>query len=245
MLGGLPMRRRLEKGLAPLRGGPAAAQVTAISEEDLLGLSTGLLDWPFYPEAERTMRTLDALAGGGRLTLFLSVRSFAGLLPSAYAQVLRTRTPGGGFAPIREKALSRPPSWTDLVDRIAAAAPRARLRIWTFEDYRRHGAEIRTAFCGAALPAEAEAAAPEHTRSPSAAAIARLEALGADMGREARRAAVERILAEEKDGARFAPFSPAEEALLAEAYAEDLDRLARRHPEAPMTFGPAPARPPA
>lgn len=228
---GWPMRRRIEALVAPLRLGPDRI---AISEENLLGISPDLLKGSFYPKAELQLAAFAPLSGGGReLRLFLSVRSFETLLPSAYVQTLRGMSFPGGFAPVRAAALNRPPSWAELVARIRRTLPQARLRLWTFEDYGAHDREILSRFVGAEIPTGEPLPPPESTRSPSARAIAEMERLEDGLGYLDRTRAAAKIAARDAErggGERFAPFSDAERALLQEAYAEDLARLEAEHP---------------
>jgi len=225
---GWPLRRRLESRIAPLRSGPACV---ALSEEDLLGSCAELLDWPFYPRAGRRLAAFAALAGHAEVEIFLSVRGFAGVLPSAYVQVLRWRAVPGGFAPIRAAALARPPSWAELARRLARALPQARLTVWRAEDYRAHEAAVLSRFCGVAVPAGEALPPPERTRSPPAGVVAALEGLDPGLvGHGPRAAALARTGPAPARGAAFMPFSEAERALLSEAYDADLARLAREMP---------------
>jgi hypothetical protein len=233
-LGGAAMRRKIDARVGPLRSGPP---VVAISDENMPGLATALLGGDFYPAAERRLRPFAALARGpAPLAVFLSVRDPAGLLPSAYAQVLRSRPVPGGFGPIRERALARPPRWSDLVARVRRALPGVPLRVWTYEDYRHHDRAILSAFCGTALPPLPVLPPPASTRAPSAEAMARIEALDPGLGPAAHAAAVAAIAAADGGGPRFAPFAPAEAALLGEAYAEDLARLEADAPGTLLRF---------
>ena len=107
--------------------------------------------------------------------------------------------------------MSTPPSWFDLVARIRAAAPGVPLRIWRQEDYRANARAIMEALCGRPLGPLPEISDPTWTRSPSASAIARAEALPRDLPRAERLARVGEIFAAAEPGAdRFRPFSPVE-----------------------------------
>ena len=229
-LGG-PMRRRIEALVAPLRLGPDRL---AISEENFLGLSPDLLRGAFYPKAEWNLATFGSLSGGRReLRLFLSVRSFETLLPSAYVQTLRGMPFPGGFGPVKAATLNRPPSWAELAARIRRTLPQARLHLWTFEDYGAHDREILARFVGAEIPAGEPLPPPPSTRSPSSRAIAEMEKLEDGLGYLDRTRAAAEIAARDTErggGERFAPFSDAERALLQEAYAEDLARIEADHP---------------
>lgn len=227
-------RRDPGRRLARLRSGPDRI---ALSEENILGVSGDLLSWPFYPRLAGRLRPFDGLAEEAELTLFLSVRGFEGLLPSAYAQALRTRPIPGGFGPIAAAALDSPPSWLELVRRIAAAAPRARLRVWRFEDYLTREQEILSRFCGVEAPPADRLPPPDFTRTPSARAVARIEALSPLLPRALHKMAARRIIAADGSDEKFSPFSPSQRSLLREAYEEDLARLRRELPGVLMTFG--------
>ena len=232
---GWPMRRRIERSVAPLRRGPGRI---VISEENLIGGVRGLVSWPFYPAAVSRLRSFAALSRSRGMHLFLSVRSFEKLLSSAYAQELRFRYLPGGFEPIRATALRSPPSWTELVTRIHETLPNARLQIWKHEDYRRSEREIMSRFCGVELPLGEALPVPTSTRSPSAQAIAALEALDPTLNRPAHVAAAKRIVDADTGDEGFAPFSASEKTLLRNAYEEDLERLTKLFPNMLMRIKP-------
>lgn len=229
-----PMRRCLEQAIVPLRRGP---ERVAISEENLIGRPIDLLTYPFYPDACRRLRPYDVLARHAQLHIFLGVRSFEKLLPSAYVQGLRFQHVKGGFEPVRAAAVQHPPSWTELVGRIQAAVPRARLSVWRFEDYRTDDLKIMSYFCGIDLPQRTPLPVPSRTRSPSAQAVAALEALDPVLDRAARVAAARKIADADLGDEPFDPFSPQEKSILSEAYEEDLANLARRFPGSLVRFG--------
>jgi hypothetical protein len=220
--------------LDPLRD-PAAPAAMVLSEEKLLGGSRQVFSDPAYPQIERIIPMLASLgaraAGRAEVTLFLSIRSLDGQMPSAYVQELKFAPPiEGGFSNVKARVLARPPSWLELVRRIRAAAPAVPLRVWRQEDYRREPLAILTALCGrdpGPLPAMED---PYWTKSPDLAAIRAAEALPADMPRAARRAEVLEIFRASGDGERFDPFTAAEKALLRAAYARDLERIAAMDP---------------
>jgi hypothetical protein len=241
IVGSAHMRDAIETAVEPLRLGP---DVVVLSEENVLGIPEQIFATPFYPQAAQSLARLASLGGGlgGRaeIVLFLSIRSYETLLPSAYAEHLKhSAPPAGGFEGVHARLVAHPPSWYDLVDRIRAAAPGVALRIWRQEDYRANAAAIMEAVCGRPLPPLPEISDPAWTRSPSAAAIAAAEALPADLPHAERLARVRDIYTASEPGAdRFRPFAPAERARLRGDYEADLERIARDHPDAMMTFRP-------
>jgi hypothetical protein len=218
--------------LDPLRAGPTSF---VLSEEKLMGGSLQAFAEPIYPAVERIVPLLASLrgraAGGAEVTLFLSIRSFARQMPSAYVQELKFSPPiAGGFDNLKARVLARPPSWFELVARIRAAAPGVPLRVWRQEDYRRDPAAILAVLCGrdpGPLPAMED---PYWTRSPDLAAVRAAEALPPAMPRPERRARVLEIFRDAGGGAPFDPFAPEEKALLEAAYGRDIERIAALDP---------------
>ncbi len=237
ILGPAHMRDAIEATVEPVRTGPA---VVVVSEENVLGLPRHILATPFYPQAAQRIGRLASLALRADLRLFLSIRSYDRLLPSAYAEALKyAAPPPGGFAALRARLLAAPPSWFDLVSRLRAAAPSVPLRVWRQEDYRANGRAIMEGLCGRPVGPLPGLPDPARTRSPSAAAIAAAEALPRDLPHAERLARVREIYAVvEPGGARFQPFDAAERRRLGAGYDADLERIARTFPDVLMAFAP-------
>lgn len=138
----------------------------------------------------------------------------------------------GGFAPIRQAVIANPPSWVPLVRRLRAALPRAQLHVWRFEDYSANPSAIIAELCGAPIRLDRDVSVPGETRTPSCAAIARIEQLDPWAGKRRHVASVARILGECGDGEKFAPFTAAECDRLREAYASDLRIIREEFPGA-------------
>ncbi len=231
VIGPVVLRRAIRERVEPLRIGPPTV---VLSEENLLGLPLELLEVPFYARAERYIARLASLAGRADLVLFLSVRSYETLLPSAYAEALKfAPPPSGGFEPARH--LAAPPSWFELVARIRAAAPGVPLRIWRQEDYRANALAIMEAVCGCRLGPLPHISDPSWTRSPTAAGIEAAEALPRDLDRAERHAAV-RALYDTATGERFRPFDADARTALAARYAADLARIEAAWPGTLLRF---------
>ena len=231
------MRDAIETVVAPLRLGP---DVVVLSEENVLGIPEQIFATPFYPQASQSLARLASLAGRAEVQLFLSIRSYDTMLPSAYAEHLKhSAAPVGGFEAVRARLIAEPPSWHDLIARIHAAAPGIALRIWRQEDYRANDAAIMAALCGCPLPPLPEISDPSWTRSPSATAIAAAEALPDGLSHAERNERVRAIYGASEPGSdRFRPFSAAERQRLRGDYEADLDRIARDFPDTIMHFAP-------
>ena len=180
------------------------------------------------------------------MTLFLSIRSLDGQMPSAYVQELKFSPPiAGGFHNIRRRVLAHPPSWFHMVrphpgggalhaaPGLAAGGlpPGAGGHPWRSLRLRPRP-----------LPAMED---PYWTKSPDLAAIRAAEALPHDMPARERRAQVLEIFRNSGDGTRFDPFAPADKELLRAAYARDLERIAALdpgHPDPGLTASGVPRR---
>lgn len=232
LVGPRHMREAIEAVVAPLRLGP---ETVVLSEENILGVPEQILRQPFYPQAAQSIARLASLAGRARLVMFLSIRGYDTLLPSAYAESLKFRPPRpGGFVGARLAA--RPPSWHDLVSQIHRAAPGVPLRIWRQEDYRENAAAIMSEVCGLELGPLPDISDPSWTRSPTVEGIRAAEALDPGLSMQARRERVGEIYAT-AEGERFRPFDEAERATLRARYEADLARIERDFPGELMRFG--------
>jgi hypothetical protein len=201
-----------------------------ISEEDILGMSIDLLDG-IYPRAAGRLKPWAAVMGGARPRLFLSIRNYADILPSAYSQALRDGTLPHAMASYRTHWLGRKPSWISLIKTIQTAFEDAPLTVWSMDFYRHSAAAVRRAVTGLDLPGELETA-PDGTRRLTASAVRRIEALGPSLSRHARMQALSEIVASETGSEPFDPLPPEEKAFHSERYARDLEAIKNM----PLTF---------
>jgi len=228
------MRSRVHQLLGPLR---RDATRVAISEENLLGSARNLLSWPFYPQAEQRLQVVRPLGSQAKLHVFISIRGFDDLLPSAYAEVLRFRPVPGGFGPIRELALSRPPSWIDLIERVKTVLPQSKLTVWTFEDYRRNPSAVISAFCGMPINVSRNVSIPAETKTPSARAIDEIERLSPRIRKAEHKARADEIIRACMSAEKYDPFSKEERDFLKAAYRDELRQLQAKFPGVLMTTG--------
>lgn len=232
LVGPMHMRDAIETVVTPLRLGP---DTVVLSEENILGIPDQILEQPFYPQAAQSVGRLASLAGRAKLVLFLSIRGYDTLLPSAYAESLKFRPPRpGGFD--TRRLLAETPSWYDLVAQIHRAAPGVPLRIWRQEDYRANAQAIMSEVCGLDLGPLPDISDPSWTRSPTAEGIHAAEALPTGLTMAERRERVGEIYAA-AGGERFRPFAEEERSALRARYAADLVRIERDFPGEIMRFG--------
>lgn len=220
-------RRRLARSLAAIA---SPLPTVLLAEEQLIGFVPDLLRTPPYPELEVRLTRLRAILGDGETSLFLTVRNPATLLPSAYAHKLCRGNWRGSFEPIARRALANPPSWARLAERIRAAMPGCALRFWTFEDFIARPGQIMDALVGRPLSPWKLPEAPQDTRSPSAEAMAAMQAIPFWVPRGARRRKCEQLRESDSGKGRFRPFSGEEEERLGAAYRADLEEMERLMP---------------
>jgi hypothetical protein len=198
-------------------------QRIVISEEDILGMSIDLLDG-LYPRAAARLKPWAAVMGATRPHIFLSIRNYADILPSAYSQALRDGAQPHAMASYRTHWLGRKPSWITLIRAIQAVFGNAPLTVWSFEYYGHSAAAVRKALTGLDLPG-APGEAPDGTRRLSAGAVRRIEELSPSLPTAARREAVAEIAASEPDSPPFDPLPPDEKAFHSERYARDIELI--------------------
>lgn len=174
------------------------------------------------------------LMGSSQVRLYLSVRAFDGIVPSAYFELLKSEAAADA---ILERFLhsmrDTPPSWTRLAERVRAAWPRATLRIWRYEDYAADPRPILRALTGIENLALADTPIPERTRSPSSSALGEVRSLDPQLPKPERRERVREIFSRHprQPGEPAAQILSADEAgFLREIYEADMAHLARRFP---------------
>lgn len=151
------------------------APVAALSDENLMGTMLDALRARPWPGLTRRLRPLGGL---GEVTVALSVRRWDRLWPAAYATGLRYRRRSAWLVRHRDALFARPaPAWEEVVARLALALPGARLVVWRQEDYAADPRPAVEAFLGRAVGAVPAMPRPPTTMTPSAEAVAEVEAL--------------------------------------------------------------------
>lgn len=227
----LSVSRRLRRCMP--KSGPLV-----FSEEDLLGFTSMIFDGRLYPDLAGVER-IARMARSAPLKLFMAVRCLDSFLPSAYAEALKGH-PGNrtGLLSIAEAWATRPPLWADVLDRLQAAAPKARIEVWNYADYAAHWPVLHRALAGIDLPHMPDTGRPTRTRTPSAAAIAAAERLDLPAGRARAERVREIYAADIAAGAepRFDPLGDHHKQALRAAFAHDLAEIERRFPGALRRF---------
>ena len=220
--------RRLGAAIDGLRSG---AGTLAISEENLPGQIRDLFDEVPYRHLGTRLAPLARLAGEAPLALFLAIRPFDPLWPSAHAEALRhyPHDPDR-IARLGRIARTRPPSWLDVVARLRRACPAARSASGATRTTRRTGRRSPRRLPRRDTGRIAEVTRPKRSMSPSAEGVRLAEAVGA----RDRRAAVAAIFAAHPAtaGAPLAPFDADEAAALRRRYDEDVAGLRAAGPAA-------------
>ena len=203
-----------------------------VSHEQIIDDIRGLFADSYYPDAGRRLGDLMSALRGREVTLFLSLRSHAPLLPSAYCQCLRTgRWDIPPLDDLERWALSSRATWTDLVRRLRRACPRARLVAWKFEDYLEDPPRFLDLVTGARISQPwPSLSAPSSTRRLSWEAVTQLQAQDPAMPFLERLELGRRIGDHDEGRTPFRPFSEATHRLLDERYERDIDSLRKEFP---------------
>ncbi|RME16731.1 MAG: hypothetical protein D6801_04940 [Alphaproteobacteria bacterium] len=216
--------------------GPARAALEAeargmrcllISEENMIGdMGWNLRSASFYWRARRKLAAYAAFFGRAPARIALGIRSYARYWISAHAKELSYRDVSRSglvrFADIRDRLAEIERGWCDLVADIREVFPDSRILVCPVEAglpleplaERLVGAPL----AGLVAPRERVNAAPE---AGLIAAMEEIRAAEPSIGRKAMAARLAKATPRP-----FAGFSPAQEARMAERYADDLARLA-------------------
>lgn len=236
MLRSRPLEWQFGRELQQLRAGP---DTVLLSDEDLLGYTFDQLTTPLYSNP-KCLHLVQALARGGRVRLFLGIRSLDGLVPSAYAQTLKALAPEPDMMGRARKALAdNPPSWVELVERLRAALPDSPLTVWRYENYRAHWREILALYVGRDVGEFPELPPPQLTVSPSPLAIKKAEAVDRSLPMKDRIATVLDLYARYPAGEEYGVYAPLEQDEIDRfraRYDEDIALLRARHPEVLADF---------
>ena len=223
--------------------------VLAISDENLLGDISDVLNPRLYPRLARRLAVLAPLAEGREVHLFLAIRPLDRVWASAYAEALRHHRPRPGrLAALEAAAIADPPSWLDPIARLRDTFPRAAVTVWRYEDYRTHGRAIAGLFLGRDPGWLPDLPPPRWTISPGPAGVRAAEQVTLPMPGNLRRKRIAGLYAAHPaaEEGPFAPFGRDAVLRLQERYSADLEALDRdgllAHPETIAAPRPRPDR---
>lgn len=196
-----------------------------VSEENYAGnidrmVRSGVL----YPDIARRAGMIAPVFRDDPVTVLFSIRSYAGMFASLYAQMVRRR-PAPEFDGLKARVLALPRRWPDVLADLAGAFPQAQVLVWPFETMHGNGIEAVRLLLGEDRIVAVNEDLPAVYSSPSAPAIERLNRMRSAEGRtrEARRAVIKEFPLGEYPA--FRPWTEDERAVFDAAYAQDLQAL--------------------
>jgi hypothetical protein len=196
-----------------------------LSEEDSIGMSRNLLKG-LYPRAKERLLPWAAAANPEKVSIYISIRSQADVLGSAYSQALRDGAVLRSFEEYRSYWIDRKPSWSHLVKTAKALFPSSRITVWTFDKYVENSSEIIKLFCDLPAPDVDETISTETNRL-SVGVIRKIEALDGSIARADRRQMIRDYISMDNSGERFDPLTGQEKKSLGEQYEKDLSEISR------------------
>jgi hypothetical protein len=229
--GRLSTRIRGDRALARMREWFDLDRDILLSEENLLGEGADFFDGAVYPDAAaRLVRLAAALPKNRPLEVWLCLRSYPDFLASMYGEAARFwKVPAPEV--FVERHANPAGRWPELVDRIRAALPQARLHVWAYEDFRRLEPRIVEGMTGLS-PARLQPLQQADVRpSASDRAIRACAALpdhiqGAE--RMFRMLELEELYPMQDRSDRFSPWTSDQRAQMEAAWQRDRDHIAGR-----------------
>ena len=196
-----------------------------VSEENYAGsidrmVRSGVL----YPDIVRRTALIAPVFREDPVTVLFSIRSYAGMFASLYAQMARRR-PAPEFDGLKARMLALPRRWPAVLADLTRVFPQAQVLVWPFETRHGNGIEAVRLLLGEDRIVAVNEDLPAVYSSPTAPAIERLNRMRSPKGRtrEARRAVIKSYPAGEHPP--FRPWTEEERAVFDAAYAEDLHVL--------------------
>jgi hypothetical protein len=218
-----PYSRRmpLEELIKPLRSGPAKI---IVSEENIIGSSAQLLIG-LYPDLQSRLVPWSSIMDDRKTTIFISLRNFADILPSAYSQALRDGAIIPPFRRILAFWLEKRPKWSEFILRVREVFPNSRLRVWTFDEYSENQLRITSLLSGVANLKIIDVPIPRQTKTLSWEAINYIEKLDPRLPFLERRQRISDIASSTVESDPFSPLNKLERMELANYYMRDMELI--------------------
>lgn len=217
-------------------GVPSRVRGMILSDENLIGICNGLIgNGVAYSGAGRRLAHLRELLGGHRLTMHMSIRSYAPFTSSAYCEAMRHTDHFVRFDSFREKLDLQALRWPAMIERFADALQPAEIRLWRFEDFRGNADAIFRDLAFGVEPGEEDQGSKAERPSFSEPAVTVLETLSARLGAKKAAELVDEITEKLPKGSgkgeypAFDPWDEADHARMTELYDEDCAAIPARH----------------
>ena len=165
-----------------------SADTIIISDENILG-STRCLLAGIYPDAKHKLTKWKRVIGRDKVDIFISIRNYKDILPSAYSQALRDGEMRS-FESILNNWIDTHPSWLSLINTARDLFSNSQVTIWSFDNYIKDALNILSEFSGVALT-ELDLRGSDQNRRMPAEAISKIQKLERSLSRSERS---ERIL---------------------------------------------------
>ena len=206
-------------------------QEVILSEENLIGNVDGLLSIPIYANLETRLARLSKFLKNDEFCLFLSIRNFAEILPSAYSEYLRYTNKLDGFDKIRAHILANPPSWLSFIERIKTTLPTTEVKVWTFESYIQNNEKILSEISGIEIKNLAEAPETKETARLSTSTINQIEKIQPSLPHWKKKYIKKNLIHTNDYSEKFDPLSKKEKESLSLLYENDLISIRHNYPK--------------
>ncbi len=210
-----------------------------LSEENLIGTSRDILLPKIYPDLETNLRAIRTLVHNNDYIIFIAIRNFKDIIPSAYSQMVREGKIQKGFLDdVSRSILINGRTWKDFITRLFSVIPEDRVRIYRYEDYFYHSQEILSSIAG--LNSNEikfkKILAPASTKSLSAETLVEIEN-GVQWKTKAQQRKLVAELSRRDTGVKkFRPFSLETESLLDRNYDSDINWIKENYPHTLISF---------
>lgn len=201
--------------------------VVLVSEENMLGLSRDLLRPALYPDLHHNLRGIRNFFAGHEVEIWLSIRDYAELIPSAYAQVLRGARPLEPINSYCERFAedATRPSWLKLIRELHVLFPDSHIKVWTLSAISQDFPQLMRRLFNRELPVLA-AASSNRTNRPSTEVILKsLEIAHSDLDRAAKRRLVEELFENDPRKDKFDFTDPTVLACLRDCFVRDMTEI--------------------
>jgi len=200
-----------------------------ISEEDLIGLPQDLLSKQYYSNIKTNLSVLSSLKEAYDISIFLSIRSPATILPSAYSQMARIgKISPNLFNKIKHNTLNNTPLWCPTIKSINKAFSSSPIYIWKYEDYNKKRNSILNLMCGKYNHRHIEFSdipPPKETSSLSLECIDKIEHSMSGLSRKNQIIKAQEISSNNHGNTNFIPFSEHEIHHLNSKYLYDIEEI--------------------